>query len=63
MELKDCRIKAIYHYLTESVDNHDIKVLVELLNDYINNSNFVDFEKDDSRVQHITDELYKLLGF
>lgn len=61
--LKDVRVKAIYHYLVETISDKDIKVLNSLLRDYVNNGTFVDFEEDDNRVQGITDELYKLLGF
>ena len=61
--LEDVRVKAIYHYLVETISDKDIKVLNSLLRDYVVNGSFVDFEEDDNRVQGIVDELYKLLGF
>jgi hypothetical protein len=63
MDLGDVRVKAIYHYLVETISDKDIKVLNSLLRDYVVNGSFVDFEEDDDRVQGIVDELYKLLGF
>ena len=61
--LNDCRIKAIYHYLCESVSNKEIEGLITLLKDYVANGSFIDFEEEDSRVRDIADEIYKLLGF
>ena len=62
-DIKDCRVKAIYHYLCENINDDDIKVLINLLKEYAYNGNFVDFEEDDNRVQPMVDEIYKLLGF
>ena len=61
--IEDCRVKAIYHYLCESCSNKDIKELITLLKDYVANGSFVDFEEDDSRVQPIVDDIYRLLDF
>ncbi len=60
--IKDKRVKAIYHYLTESIDNDDIKGLAILLREYVVNGSFIDFEDEDREVQPIADSIYKLLG-
>lgn len=63
MEIKDKRVKAIYHYLTESCKNSDIKELIKLLQDYVINGSFIDFEEDDTSLREIIDNIYKTLGF
>ena len=45
MNIKDKRVKAIYHYLTESCTNSDIEELITLLKDYVINGSFIDFEE------------------
>lgn len=61
--IKDKRVKAIYHYLTESCANSDIKELITLLKDYVINGSFIDFEEDDTSLREIIDNIYKTLGF
>ena len=63
MNIKDKRVKAIYHYLTESCTNSDIKELIRLLQDYVINGSFIDFEEDDTSLRGIIDNIYKTLGF
>lgn len=62
-DIKDCRTKVIYHYLTETINDSDLKVLIDLLKDYVYNGSFIDFEESDVRVQPLVDDLYKILGF
>lgn len=62
--LKDKRTKAIYHYLTESVSDKELKELVDELKDYVDNGSFIDYEIDDDKtLTKIIDKLYDLLGF
>ena len=63
MNIKDKRVKAIYHYLTESCINSDIKELIRLLQDYVINGSFINFEEDDTSLREIIDNIYKTLGF
>ena len=63
MNRKDKRVKAIYHYLTESCENSDIEELITLLRDYVANGSFIDFEEDDTALRKIIDNIYKTLGF
>lgn len=63
MNIQDKRVKAIYHYLTESCMNSDIKELIRLLQDYVINGSFIDFEEDDTSLREIIDNIYKTLGF
>lgn len=60
---KDCRTKAIYHYLCETISEDDLKTLIDLLKDYTYNGSFIDFEEEDSRVKELVDKIYNLLGF
>lgn len=60
MNIKDKKVKAIYHYLTESCTNSDIKELITLLKDYVMNGSFIDFEEDDTSLREIIDKLYKI---
>lgn len=60
MNIKDKKVKAIYHYLTESCTNSDIKELITLLKDYVMNGSFIDFEEDDISLREIIDKLYKI---
>lgn len=63
MNIQDKRVKAIYHYLTESCTNSDIEELITLLRDYVANGSFIDFEEDDTSLREIIDNIYKTLGF
>lgn len=63
MNIKDKRVKAIYHYLTESCTNSDIEELITLLQDYVINGSFIDFEEDDISLREIIDNMYKALRF
>lgn len=63
MEIKDKRVKAIYHYLTESCKDSDIKELITLLQDYVINGSFIDFTEEDTSLREIIDNIYKTLGF
>lgn len=58
MNIKDKRVKAIYHYLTESCTNSDIEELITLLRDYVINGNFIDFEEDDTSLRGIIDNIH-----
>lgn len=61
--IQDKTTKVIYHYITESMSEKEIKALIVCLQDYVINGSWIDFEEDDKTLQPMIDELFKLLGF